>query len=274
MNKRFMFAFFLPFLGAIPLVLVGVFEEPITDSLGYGTWNIMMIIAVVLVVGLSLFPFLRLFKGMFGGPGSYNFFWGRGKAAQEILASGKSATAILISIGENSEGGVVTINDQPLLNLVLNISFGHGQPYEVSFNTIVPRAAIPQFQPGVQFAVKVDPLNNNNVVFDQKKQSAVKKPVIGGKNWTDTDRMLLESSGIDGMAKMLSFDDTGRMEELKKVFTIVYEVYIPGKEPYQFNKEIPVPAESSILMQSAVGKTFKARIHPTDKEKIVVDITP
>jgi hypothetical protein len=274
MNKKIGLAVLMPFIGAIPVIIVSIFEKDIVDQTGYGTWNILFIISMILVVVLSFFPFWKIFKGMFGGPGSYNYFWGRGKAAQEILASGKSATATLVSIGENSEGGVVTINGQPLLNLVLQISFGHGQPYDVSFNTIIPRASISQFYPGVQFPVKVDPLNNNNIVYNQQALKTGKKPTVGGKNWTDTDRMLLEMSGIEAMAKLLRFDDTGRTDDLKSLFTIAYEVYIPGKESYQFSKEIPVPPESINLMRSAVGKIFKAKVHPQDKEKIVVDITP
>jgi len=274
MNKKnFILAFLLPAVGVIPLVILGTMEADIVDSLGYATWNTLMVIGVILVVVLSFLPFIRIFKGIFGGAGSWNYFWGKGKAAKEVLVTGKSATATVISISENSEGGVVTINNQPLLNLKLKISYGYGQPYEVSFNTIIPRTIVHQFQPGVQFQVKVDPMNNQNVVYDPQKTKTMKKPTIGGKNWSDSDNLLLETSGIDGMAKLVSVTETGRMEDFKQVFAIEYEVFTPGKEAYIIKKELPVPFESQSLMKNAVGKSFKAKIHPYDKEKIVVSIT-
>ncbi|MFH0864678.1 MAG: hypothetical protein V1904_00680 [Bacteroidota bacterium] len=270
-NKKFAMGFILPFAGAIPVILVNVFEEQIVGWAGRDVWIVFLVISLVLVFGLSLFPFIGVFKGMFGGKG-YSFFWGSGKLAASVLAKGKPATATLLKIGENSGGGITTINDQPLLYLTLLIEEGSNPPYQVSFDTIVPRTTLPQLQPGVKFPVKVDASDKNLVVFDESGVASEKMPSVGGKNWTEEDRTLLEKSGIEAMALLMDMKDTGRSEDFKIIVAIIYEVYIPGEEPYKIEKEIPVPSETVQLMRSALGKTFKARVHPNDRQKISVDI--
>jgi hypothetical protein len=270
-KNRFALGFIMPFIGAIPIIMLSVFEEQIIAWGGEGTFTTFLVIGIVLVFGLSIFPFIGVFKGMFGGKG-YNFFWGSGKIAKQILASGRSAQAKLIRIGENSGGGITTINDQPLLFLTLLIDDGTNPPYEVSFDAIVARTVLPQLQPGVTFPVKVDLTDKNLVVFDQSGVMAGNTPTVGGKNWTDEDRRLLESSGIQAMALLKEVEDTGKSEDFKLIISVCYEVYKPGEEPYTVEKEIPIPAESVQLMRSAVGKTFKAKVHPYDPQKIVVEI--
>jgi len=136
MNKKFALSVALPFIGAIPIVILGVFQSQIIEMVGRNLWTIFMIIAVIIVIVFSIWPFVGIFKKMFGGKG-YGFFWGNGKLAKQILAGGKPAKATLVSIGENSGGGVITINDQPLMNLTFRVEEGDTPPYEVSFDTIV-----------------------------------------------------------------------------------------------------------------------------------------
>ena len=104
------------------------------------------------------------------GFSSPNIFLGEGKKAGEILETGRSATATVVSLEENSGGGVVTINGQPYLNLKLLVDDNLNPAYEVSFDTVIPRSAVPQFQPGAAFEVKIDQTNPQIVVLDLKQQ--------------------------------------------------------------------------------------------------------
>ncbi|HNW89674.1 MAG TPA: hypothetical protein PKN48_08410 [Bacteroidales bacterium] len=275
-KNKFAWSFALPFIGAIPVILVGAFEQKIRAGWGDTAWTVMFVIAMVIVFALALLPFISIFKGMFGGKG-INFFWGTGKLARQILASGSDATATIVSIGENSQGGIVTINDQPLLNLVLRIDNNYDPEYDVSFDTIIPRSAVPQFQPGAKFAVKVDRADKNNVVFNQKSADSSnipdKKPTYGGKGWTELDRLRMEQAGIDGMAKLMSIEETGKSEDFNPVILMGYEVTIPGETPYFFEKEIAMPTEAAMKLKTLIGSSYKARIHPDDKTKIAVDFT-
>ncbi|MBN2379946.1 hypothetical protein JXM67_09125 [candidate division WOR-3 bacterium] len=277
-KKRRISLFFLPFVVVIPLVLWNVFQRQITSYIGQTWWIVGLVVFIVLTVAGSIIPFIGAFGSFFGG--GYSFFWGSSKKGKEILTSGRAAKATVVGIGEHSGGGTLTINDQPVLNLRLEIDDGYKQPYEVSFDTIVPRSVVPQFQPGAMFAVKVDPADPQKVVIDpegaKKFQGSIAgdgKPTVGGKGWTKLDHKLLEQDGKDGMAKLLGLEDTGRSEDFNPVVAISYEVYLPGQEPYSFTKEIPIPSNYIQQMKSVVGRTFPCRVHPNDRTKINVDIT-
>lgn len=282
-KRRTGLLFFLPFLAAIPIILVSVFEKQIKlgfDGLGMNGstwWTVLLVVAIASVVVLSILPFVGALGGLFGG--GYNYFWGSGKKAQAILANGRSAKATVVGIGEHSGGGTLTINDQPVLNLTLEIDDEYNKPYQTSFDVIVPRSAVPQFQPGVAFAVKVDPADPQKVVIDaegaKKLQGTVAgaQPTVGGKGWTKADHVLLKQDGKDGMAKLLGADDTGRSEDFNPVVKMTYEVYLPGQEPYTFSKEVAMPSHLVKQIQPVIGKTFSCRVHPKDRTKINVNIT-
>ncbi len=283
-KARWWIMFALPFIAAIPVVIWGALETEIKRLIGKQWWEGLMPVFIVLIVICSILPFLGMFKGLFGGKGGFNFFWGSGKKAREILSSGKSATAILVAIGESSQGGTVTINDQPYLNLKLKIDDGYKQPYEVSLDTIVPRYALPQFQPGAAFKVKIDPADPNTVVYDSQAtdtfvgsgSSSVQSgstPTVGGKGWTQLDHTLLERDGKDGVAKVLSIEDTGRSEDFNPLVRVSYEVFIPREEPYKVTKDIPMPTQYVQQLRTVVGKSFPCRVHPQDPQKIQVNIT-
>ena len=93
-------------------------------------------------------------------------FFGGSPTERRIRKTGRPARATVVAVGENSGGGAVTINDQPYLNLVVRVEDGVTAPYEASFDAIIPRAQVPQVQPGAILAVKVDPQNPKRVVLD------------------------------------------------------------------------------------------------------------
>jgi hypothetical protein len=86
-------------------------------------------------------------------------------ARAQLRATGMPGRGTVVSLGESSQG-VVTINDQPLLSLTLEVEDGFGSPYVVSFETVVPRYAVPQIQPGEVIPVKIDPNDRQRVAVD------------------------------------------------------------------------------------------------------------
>lgn len=199
-------------------------------------------------------------------------FWGSGKEAALILQAGREATATVLGIGENSGGGTLTINNQPVLNLVMSIKLGNLQPFEVSMDVLIPRAQVPQFQPGAVFPVKVHPEDQNKVVLDRTRLETMRKPSVGGKGWSQMDHELTEKSGIDAMVDIVSIEDTGKSEDFKPVVRMIYDVHKSGEMVYRLEKEVPMPSEMISKMQAVVGKSFKGKIHPYDKEKVSIDI--
>jgi hypothetical protein len=110
-----------------------------------------------LVIGIAIASFvtyvLAYTFAVFWKPTASFFGFGR----RRILRTGRPATAVVKHIGESSQGGVITVNDQPYLNLVLEVDDGVRTPYELSMDTIIPRYAVPRFQPGAVIPIKVDP---------------------------------------------------------------------------------------------------------------------
>lgn len=118
-----------------------------------------------LVIGTGVALYIGYFfvyiTATFWGPTASLFGFG----TKRILKYGRPAMATVKSIGESSQGGVITVNDQPYLNLLLEVNDGTRAPYEVSLDTIIPRAVVPQFQPGAVIAVKVDPNDPRKVAI-------------------------------------------------------------------------------------------------------------
>jgi hypothetical protein len=227
------------------------------------------VVIPMILGGAAIFIFFEM-RSIFGAFGSSNTFFGEGKKARAILAAGRPATATVLSLAENSKGGVVTINDQPLLNLKLLIEDGSSPAYEVSFDTIIGRADVPQFQPGAKFKVKIDSADPQKVVIDV--DAMAEQPVIGKKNWTDEDRKLLKEQGIDGVAKLLSVEDTGKAENFEPVVKETWEIKCAKWGTYTTTTEFAVASNIAEQLRSVVGKSFSTRILPNNKDRMSVDI--
>lgn len=117
------------------------------------------------IIGVSI---LAVAIYMLSDVGSYF----KGSSDRErILKEGKSAKAKIIKLDESGEA-VVTVNDQPFVDLTLEIYDGDKKPYQAKIQTILSRLAIPQFQPGNMLRVKIDKKNPQNVVIDTRPYSS------------------------------------------------------------------------------------------------------
>ncbi len=260
---RFSKVFLLSFLAPVPLILIGIFENDLREMLGNGTMDILFPVAIAFTVGLILFS---TFKS-FAKPMAAAFGWG--KDARLMKNHGRPASATILSIGENSAGGTVTINNQPYLNLQLEVHERDVQPYVVSLDTVISRSAIPQFQPGATIPILIHPEDPSKVVINWQGQSEM--PSYGRKR-SALDQQLMDREGIDCKATILSIEPTGRSEDFNTVVRVTYEVDAPGREVYQFDKETPLPSHVIQLMQKHIGSPLKARLHPNDDTVISLQI--
>jgi hypothetical protein len=147
--------FFLPFVSWIPMLIwmtssmwaPKIFEGTvITPESGGFIPGLITAGCITLIVVLSLLPFI--------GP-MFSFFGGSAET-KRIIREGRPATGKIISIGESSQGGTITVNDQPYLGISMEVNDGFRTPYVTSVDTIVPRYAIPQYQPGAVLNLMVD----------------------------------------------------------------------------------------------------------------------
>ena len=163
--KHFGLGMFLTFIAWAPIIIWQTSTEWGPKVLGAERYQALMAphivqaVAIVLTVGTFLIGMYLLMGPVLGT------MFGIGAEAR-IRKTGRPAKAVLKALGENSGGGIVTINDQPYLNLTVEVHDGYQAPYVASFDTIVPRTLLPQLQPGVEFPVKVDPQNPQKVVVD------------------------------------------------------------------------------------------------------------
>lgn len=281
-NKSIKFWIGLSVLPLIILVLVIVFgalsNTPFLSDINKSTGNIIFIAIFFLPFAVMIIIVFRVFRRPFMS------FFGGDRETRRIMANGRSAQAMVQQIGESSLGGVTTINEQPYLNLQLEVRDGNRPPYTVNLDTIIPRASVPQFQPGVMIPVKIDPNDANKIVIDwsgnagSRVQSSSRSesgmPTVGNVHeWTAADNQLLEEQGIDGSAKILSLEDTGKSENFNPVVRLTYEVRGRNLDPYTFSKEIALPTPVVQQLKGVVRKSFPARIHPHDRTKIKVNVT-
>ncbi|MCP4229469.1 MAG: hypothetical protein GY771_04900 [bacterium] len=150
--------FFLPFVSWIPMLIWGLTPMWATTVFGPDALTIdsmnngnviaigITVVCIGMIVVLSFLPFI--------GP-MFSFFGGSSET-KRILREGRPATGKIIAIGESSQGGTITVNDQPYLGVTMEINDGFRTPYQASIDTIVPRYAIPQYQPGAVINVMVD----------------------------------------------------------------------------------------------------------------------
>jgi hypothetical protein len=256
-NKMFWMGWILIYLPLLLLMFIFKVPEHIFVPVAVG--------GALILVGWDVFQ-------IFAGFGSSNTFFGQGKKAKTILETGRSATAKVIALDENSGGGVVTINDQPYLNLKLSVDDGKAPPYEVSFDTIIPRSAVPQFQPGASFKVKIDQNNPQTVVIDITQQESFEAPQIVGKGRTEEDDKMIKEQGLSGVAKLLSVEDTGRSENMQPVIKVSWEVKCAKWGTYASSNEFSVSTKAAQQLQTVIGKSFSAKIHPYNRDRMSIDV--
>ena len=247
------------------LAALGIQVEHLT---GDKTWDgVLMTVLMLLPMAVILF----LTGKMFIKP----FLAFTGRSSKKILQQGRPAAGVVLAIGENSEGGTVTINDQPYLNLQLEVREGNNTPYTVSLDTIIPRSAVPQFQPGIVIPIKIHPEDPMKIAIDWQASSVpdveTEKPVYG-ERYSVTDENLIKRDGIDGYAKIVDIIDTGKSEDFKPVIEVQYEIERPDTENYTFTKELALPTAVIHQFKRTIGKKFKARIHPHDRTKMTIDM--
>lgn len=251
------------------LAMLGIEPERITSNKSINSIIFvgLIVLPIIIILGTTMKTFIKPFMSFIGGS----------KATKKILRTGRAASAVVLNIGENSGGGVVTVNNQPYLNLQLEVHDSKRPPYVVSIDTIIPRSLVPQFQPGAVIPIKISLEDYQKIAIDWRASSVpgtqeAEKPIVGAE-WSVLDRTLMNREGKDGSATLLNITDTGKSKNFHPVVLLEYEVKTAHEEPYKFSKEVPMPSEAVKMMQKVIGKSFPARIHPHDRTKIKVDVT-
>jgi len=81
--------------------------------------------------------------------------------AQYLMSNGRQGSATITAIRDTG----VTINDNPTVELDLDVSLDGGAPYTVTHKQTISRIAIGSFQPGATVPVRVDPMDPHSLMI-------------------------------------------------------------------------------------------------------------
>lgn len=81
---------------------------------------------------------------------------------RSVLDTGIPARARIVSVRQTN----VLVNHQPQIEFQLEVHPPSGSIYHVETKAVIPMVHIPQFQPGAEIPVKIDPADPGKVVFD------------------------------------------------------------------------------------------------------------
>ena len=85
-----------------------------------------------------------------------------GRARKQLLTTGLVGRAEIVSASLTS----MYVNDQPVVQMQLNVMVPGHAPYQVSHREVVPLLALAMVQPGHSLPVAVDPANANKLAID------------------------------------------------------------------------------------------------------------
>ena len=106
------------------------------------------------IIGISFVGTALLVGGIFG------LIARAASRARHLQRTGKRGTAVVLDVDDTG----VTVNNNPRVRLKLRVQPEDGSEFEVETKKVVSRLTIPQ--PGMLLAVRYDPENPKNLVFD------------------------------------------------------------------------------------------------------------
>jgi hypothetical protein len=83
-----------------------------------------------------------------------------GEKANHLGANGQDGTATITAVRDTG----MTVNDNPSIEMDLQVQVAGAPPYPVTHQQVVSRLAIANFQPGANVTVKVDPANPQSLI--------------------------------------------------------------------------------------------------------------
>lgn len=230
-----------------------------SDQIGY---------VIAVVAGGSI---IAIFIFMFLGVGVISYFK-EGKDRERILKEGESVKAKIIKLDEDDDS-IVTVNEQPFVNLTLEIYNGDKKPYQVKLKTLIPRLSIPQFQENKYLWVKIDPLNPNKIVIDPENFSlnqSTDANLVGVEHWSEEERKIMKAEGIEGEAEILKVEETGNKKGSEVEVRVYYKVKASNIESYEVDGTLYYHPKVAEFVKSKVGSTVPARINPRERNKVIL----
>lgn len=248
--------------------------------------------AVFLVIGLNndiLRGGFTLTAAVLGITGIGLFLWGRRwaggyKDAQRLRTSGVPGQATIQGMRQTG----VYLNEQPQIELNLQVQTQMHGPYQVTVREYVPLMLLGTLGSGRPLPVKVDPADPRKLVIEWEVAMSGGMPMGGmtaGMPVTpppsaDTSRYdpqarraekeRLLGTGIAGKATVVSSRATGETDsEGRPVYDLTLTIEIPGQAPIQGPARTGVPPER--VSQLEAGDTVVIRSDPANPTVMTID---
>ncbi|MGH2693055.1 MAG: hypothetical protein ACRDHM_11240 [Actinomycetota bacterium] len=281
-------------------VAMGMFT-PITWSRSPAKWLYITAVIELVVAGVFLYfgltnPILEggfvLTAGILGvvalGLLVWARKWGRAAAdAERIKAQGVPGTATILGMRQTG----MQLNDQPQIELRLQVSTQMHGAYEVNLKEWVPLMMLGVLSSGRPLPVKVDPANPQRVVIEWESAGGMGEPMAataagmpvgpaaaaGQMGYAaaapadpaDVKKRLLES-GVSGTAKVISSAPTGQTDsEGRAVYSMMLEIHVEGRPPIQGPAVVGVPPERTEMLEP--GDRVPIKADPSNPALMAVD---
>ncbi len=271
---------------------MGMFT-PITWSRSPAKWLIITaVIEIVLAAGFLIAGMVipgvesgfMLTAGILGAVGVGLLFWGQKwrKAAVEadrIRTQGVAGSATITGMRQTG----VTLNEQPQIELQLQVSTEMHGAYPVTLKEYVPLMMIGMLSSGRPLPVKVDPANPQRVIIEWENAGGMGMPMgaipVSGQmpgvgqppagDPADVKKRLL-AEGVAGTAKVLSSVPTGQTDsEGRPMYSMTLQIEVPGHPPMQGPAVVGIPPERAELLE--VGDSVPIKADANNPSVMAVD---
>lgn len=252
----------------------------------------LVLAGVFLVIGLSndlLRGGFLLTAAFLGLTGLGLFLWGRRwakgyKDAQQLRTSGVPGQATIQGMRQTG----VYLNEQPQIELNLQVQTQMHGPYQVTVREYVPLMLLGTLSSGRPLPVKVDPADPQKLVIEWEGAMSGGMPGMGmgagmpvspppSADTTQYDpearkaeKERLLATGVAGRATVTSARATGEVDsEGRPVYDLMLTIEIPGQQPMQGPARTGVPPER--VSELEAGDTVAIKSDPANPTAMTID---
>lgn len=179
---------------------------------------------------------------------------------QQLLATGMPAEATVMAMQDTG----TRINDNPMLNLTVNIEVSGRAVYQVTVQDIVPFMLLGMIAPGNKFPARVDPTNPQRVAIDWTGQHAAPQVEQGG-----VARLL--ATGLAGQAQIVSCEPLPMPPVgADTMWKFTVQVQVPDGRPV-FSVTMGQRVPSAVNGRFGPSVVVPCKVDPRNPAEVVLD---
>ncbi|HEX9823685.1 MAG TPA: DUF3592 domain-containing protein [Actinomycetota bacterium] len=195
----------------------------------------------------------------------------RYKEAQRISATGLPAQARIVGMSQTG----VYLNEQPQVELTLELSTAVQGPYQVTLKEWVPLIMLGRLTSGQPLPVKVDPQNPQNVIIEWSAPGPAMPGAVAAaqagppEDPQDLKKRLL-ATGTAGTATVLEATETTDIDgEGRTVYDLTLRIEVPGFPAIEGPTRAGIPPEHIGHLEK--GDTVPIKVDPQNPAMMAVD---